>query len=409
MEYGLLGERLGHSFSPRIHKALWGADYGLIEKSPEELGPFLQSGGFRGLNVTIPYKQAVIPYLAELSEAARAIGSVNTILRREDGSLWGHNTDYDGFLALVKSLSFDLRGKKALVLGDGGAAKTVRAVLRNKGVGELVTISRRGPDNYENLSRHVDAALIVNTTPLGMYPNVDAAAVDLERFPACKAVLDLIYNPARTKLLLQAEELGMEALGGLPMLVEQGRKAAELFSGHSIPAEEGERLLRRLRAETMNVALIGMPGCGKSTVGRALAERLGRPFVDLDEELVKRAGKSIPTIFAEEGEAGFRARETALLDEFSRESGLVIATGGGVVTRPENRPLLRRNSRVIRLERLLEQLATDGRPLSQTRSVLALACEREHLYRAWAEGTVQVTEPKETARRIEALLWEESE
>ncbi len=406
MEYGLLGEKLGHSFSPQIHRALWGCDYGLIEKTPEELGPFLRSGAFKGLNVTIPYKQAVVPYLDELSPAAKAIGSVNTVLRRPDGSLWGHNTDYDGFLALLQSLKSSVQGRKALILGDGGAAKTVRAVLRAEGAGEIVTISRRGPENYTNLSRHADTELIVNTTPLGMYPAVDAQALDLGQFPRCGAVLDLIYNPARTRLLLQAEALGMEARGGLLMLVEQGRKAAELFSGRPIPAEAGETLLRELRFDTMNLALIGMPGSGKSTVGRALAARLGRSFIDLDEELVKRAGKPIPAIFAEEGEAAFRSLETAVLDGFSKESGLVLATGGGVVTRPENRPLLRRNSRIVRLRRPLDELPTEGRPLSQSKGTMALAREREPLYAAWAELTVDVTEPEETAKTIIRLLKE---
>ena len=408
MDYALLGEKLGHSFSPQIHRALWGCDYGLIEKSPEELGPFLQNGSFKGLNVTIPYKQPVIPYLDALSPAAEAIGSVNTVLRRADGSLYGDNTDYAGFLALLRSLKSSVRGQKVLVLGDGGAARTVRAVLRDEGAGETVTISRRGPDNYTNLDRHADAALIVNTTPLGMYPHTDAAALDLRLFPRCRAVLDLIYNPARTKLLLQAEELGMEAAGGLMMLVEQGRKAAELFAGRSIPAEEGERLLRQLRFETMNVALIGMPGCGKSTVGRALAARLGRSFVDLDEELTKRAGKSIPAIFDEEGEEAFRRMETAVLTDFAKESGLVLATGGGVVTRPENRPLLRQNSRTVRLRRPLDELPTEGRPLSQSVGTVRLALEREPLYAAWADFAVDLAGPEETADEIIRLLKEDS-
>lgn len=232
--YGLLGRKLGHSFSPQIHKTLGDYEYRLFEREPEAVEEFLKGGGFVGINVTIPYKQTVMPFCAELSESARKIGSVNTLLRRPDGSLYGHNTDYDGFLYMVKTAKIDPAGKKVLVLGDGGAAKTVRAVLKDLKAGETVTISRRGENNYTNLHRHADAALIVNTTPVGMYPEVDGAAVELKSFPACEGVLDLIYNPARTRLLLEAESLGMAAVNGLGMLVEQARCASELFTGRAI-------------------------------------------------------------------------------------------------------------------------------------------------------------------------------
>ena len=398
--YGLLGRKLGHSFSPQIHKALKGYDYALYEREPEEVGEFLQSGGFDGINVTIPYKQTVMPYCAELSPAAQKIGSVNTIVRRTDGSLYGHNTDYDGFLCMVKTAGVDVKGRKALVLGDGGAAKTVRAVLDDLGAGEIVTISRRGENNYTNLDRHADAAVIVNTTPVGMYPEVDAAAVDLTVFPKCEAVLDLIYNPARTNLLQQAERLGMAAVNGLVMLVEQARCASELFTGSVIDHSETARVTAEIAAETMNIALIGMAGSGKSTVGTLLAQMLDRRFVDMDEEIVKKAGKSIPDIFAEDGEETFRSLETQVLSELSGESGLVIATGGGVVTRPHNLPLLRRNSRIVRLIRPVEELSSDGRPLSKKFTPYQLAMEREPLYNAWKEISVNVTNPADTAKCI---------
>lgn len=398
--YGLLGRKLGHSFSPQIHKALKGYDYALYEREPEEVGEFLQSGGFDGINVTIPYKQTVMPYCAELSPAAQKIGSVNTIVRRADGSLYGHNTDYDGFLCMVKTAGVDVKDKKALVLGDGGAAKTIRAVLDDLGAGEIVTISRRGENNYTNLDRHTDAAVIVNTTPVGMYPEVDAAAVDLTVFPKCEAVLDLIYNPARTNLLQQAERLGMAAVNGLVMLVEQARCASELFTGSAIDQSETARITAEIAAETMNIALIGMAGSGKSTVGTLLAQMLDRRFVDMDEEIVKKAGKSIPEIFAEDGEEAFRSLETQVLSELSGESGLVIATGGGVVTRPRNLPLLRRNSRIVRLIRPVEELSSDGRPLSQKFTPYQLAMEREPLYNAWKEIAVNVTNPADTAKCI---------
>ena len=398
--YGLLGRKLGHSFSPQIHAELGGYEYALFEREPEAVEEFLKNGGFTGINVTIPYKQTVMPFCAELSPAAEKIGCVNTIVRRPDGSLYGHNTDYDGFMYMVKTSGVSVAGKKALVLGDGGAAKTVRTVLADLNVGQTVTISRRGENNYTNLDRHADAALIVNATPVGMYPEVDAAAVDLTLFPKCEAVLDLIYNPARTKILLQAESLGMAAVNGLGMLVEQARCASQCFMGKAIPESETVRVTAKIAASTMNVALIGMPGCGKSTVGAELAARLGRRLVDMDGEIEKKAGRTIPEIFAQDGEEEFRRLETEVLEELSKESGLVIATGGGVVTRPRNLPLLRRNSRIVLLERPVEELPSDGRPLSQKYTPSQLAIERAPLYNSWKEVAVGVTDPEDTARRV---------
>ena len=399
--YGLLGKTLGHSYSPQLHAGLADYAYSLFEKTEAELPDFLRSGDFAGLNVTIPYKQTVIPYCAELSPEAEKIGSVNTLLRREDGSLYGDNTDAAGFRRMLARLGVSLTGKKALVLGSGGASKTVCAVLREQGAQSIVTISRSGENNYGNLDRHADARVIVNATPVGMYPNVEASPVDLRLFQQCEAVLDLIYNPARTGLLLQAEALGIPCAGGLVMLTEQARRAAELFTGGEIPEERAARVYRALAFETENVALIGMPGCGKSSVGKVLAARLGRRFVDMDEEIAARAGMSIPDIFRAEGEAGFRARETAVLRDFSAERGLVIATGGGVVTRAENRPLLRRNSRTVWLSRPIGSLAKEGRPLSLSRPVEELAAERLPLYRAWADVQVEMADTSaETAELV---------
>lgn len=398
--YGLLGRKLGHSFSPQIHKELGDYAYLLFEREPEEVEAFLKSGEFTAINVTIPYKQTVMPYCAELSPAAQAIGSVNTIVRRPDGSLYGHNTDYDGFAYMLRSADIDPKGKKVLLLGNGGAAKTVRAVLRELGAAEVVTISRSGEDNYANLDRHKDAAVIVNTTPVGMYPETEAAAVDLTMFPNCKAAADLIYNPSRTVFLQQAESLGMKTVNGLGMLVEQARCASELFVGKAIDPTETARITAKIAAETLNIALIGMAGCGKTTVGTELACRLGRTFVDMDEEIVKRAGKSIPEIFAEDGEEAFRSVETEVLRELAPQSALVIATGGGVVTRERNLPLLRKNSRIVRLLRPVEELESAGRPLSEKFTAARLAMEREQLYNAWQEISVPVTEPTETAERI---------
>ncbi len=400
---GLLGEKLGHSFSPRIHQELGGYEYRLYEKSPQELDVFLKSGDFDGLNVTIPYKQTVIPYCAGLSPRAQAIGSVNTLVRRADGSLWGDNTDYDGFFAMLEQANISLDGKKALVLGSGGASKTVQAVLRDRGA-SVVVISRSGPDSYDNLDRHADARLVVNTTPVGMYPKNGAAALDIRRFPRCEAVLDVVYNPARTRLMLDAEACGIPAFGGLLMLVEQARRAAEIFTGNQIDAAVTGRLTAKLARETQNIALIGMPGCGKTTVGRALADLLGRPFYDADEQIEARAGRKIPDIFAQDGEAAFRRLETEVLAELSRQSGAVIATGGGVVTREENRDLLRQNSTIVWLQRDLHSLPLAGRPVSQSRPLNELAAERMPLYRAWSAAAVEVCGPEETAKAIQREL-----
>lgn len=400
---GLLGEKLGHSFSPRIHQELGGYEYRLYEKSPQELDVFLKSGDFDGLNVTIPYKQTVIPYCARMSPRAQAIGSVNTLVRRADGSLWGDNTDYDGFFAMLEQANISLDGKKALVLGSGGASKTVQAVLRDRGA-SVVVISRSGPDSYDNLDRHADARLVVNTTPVGMYPKNGAAALDIRRFPRCEAVLDVVYNPARTRLMLDAEACGIPAFGGLLMLVEQARRAAEIFTGNQIDAAVTGRLTAKLARETQNIALIGMPGCGKTTVGRALADLLGRPFYDADEQIETRAGRKIPDIFAQDGEAAFRRLETEVLAELSRQSGAVISTGGGVVTREENRDLLRQNSTIVWLQRDLHSLPLAGRPVSQSRPLNELAAERMPLYRAWCDAAVEVCGPEETAKAIQREL-----
>lgn len=373
---GLLGERLGHSFSPRLHALLADYAYELYECKAEDLSSFLQESDVHGLNVTIPYKTAVLPYCNELSETAQAIGSVNTLLRRADGTLFGDNTDAAGFSAMLDETGLDLRGKKALVLGSGGASLTVCHVLRRRGVGEVVVISRRGDNNYDTLDQHADAEILVNTTPVGMYPNNGDRPVDLTAFPQCKLVLDLIYNPARTALMLQAESLFIPVYGGLRMLVYQAKAAAELFSGKAISEECAEAALQTIARETQNLILIGMPGCGKSTLGALAAERLGRDFVDADAYLEETLGRSIPEIFASEGEAAFRQYETKVLSDLGKRTGLVIATGGGCVTRTENYPLLHQNAFLVYIKRPLEELAREGRPLSQSTDLAELYAQR---------------------------------
>lgn len=395
LKCGLLGEKLGHSYSPRIHAELGDYEYKLYEKSPAELPDFLRFGDFHGLNVTIPYKKTVIPYCAALSDEAAAIGSVNTLLRRTDGSLFGDNTDAFGFRKMVEKSGISVRGKKALIFGSGGASVTVRAVLTALGAGKIVTISRSGEDNYTNLDRHADAQVLINATPLGMYPENGAAPVSLRDFPRCEAVLDVVYNPSRTALLLEAEELGIPRAGGLTMLVQQAIRASELFTGNTVDPAEAERIEGLIRGEMENVILIGMPGCGKTTAGKLLAEKLRRPFADCDSYIEERSGMSIPAIFAAEGEAGFRKRETEALAELCKQSGTVIATGGGCVTVEANYPLLHQNGVIVYITRDLPALPTEGRPLSQSNAVEELFEKRKHAYARFADVSVENRGSKE--------------
>ncbi len=390
-KFGLLGRKLGHSWSPQIHALLCGYEYGLYEVEPEDLARFMEETDLAGMNVTIPYKKEVLPFCASLSDAARTIGSVNTLVRTAEG--WrGDNTDYDGFITMVKSCGVSVAGKKALVFGSGGASLAVIAALRDLGAAPVVNISRSGPDNYDTLSAHADAQLLVNTTPLGMYPDTGVSPVDLSGFPACEAVLDIVYNPARTKLLMDAEARGIPSAGGLIMLTAQARRSAEQFAGRSIPDERVYEIAGILRSKMQNIILIGMPGCGKTTVGRPLADRLGRPLLDSDTCISEAVGMPVPEILRLEGEEGFRRRETQILSELGRGSGAVIATGGGCVTRPENYPLLHQNGVIVWIRRDLEKLPTAGRPLSQARSPEALYGERKDLYASFADITVDSDE-----------------
>ena len=385
LKCGLLGEKLGHSYSPQIHSMLADYEYKLFEKSPEELEDFLKSGEFDGLNVTIPYKKSVMPYCAELSPTAAQIGSVNTIVRRSDGSLYGDNTDAFGFENLIVHNGIEVKGKKALVLGTGGASVTAQAVLKNLGASEVVVISRKGEDNYENIAKHADAEIIANTTPVGMYPNNGKAAVDLTQFPKLSGVLDVVYNPARTALLLQAEKLCIPCAGGLYMLVSQAKRSCELFTGKSIPDSEIDRIERVLSHQMQNIVIIGMPGSGKTAVSTMLAERLGRKILDTDTIVSEKAGMTIPEIFAAQGEAGFRKLETEATAEVGKLSGNIISTGGGVVTVADNYELLHQNGVIVWIERDTNKLARDGRPISLSSDLNELYAARLPLYERFAD------------------------
>lgn len=385
LKCGLLGEKLGHSYSPQIHSMLADYEYKLFEKSPEELEDFLKSGKFDGLNVTIPYKKSVMLYCAELSPTAAQIGSVNTIVRRSDGSLYGDNTDAFGFENLIVHNGIEVKGKKALVLGTGGASVTAQAVLKNLGAREVVVISRKGEDNYENIAKHADAEIIANTTPVGMYPNNGKAAVDLAQFPKLSGVLDVVYNPARTALLLQAEKLCIPCAGGLYMLVSQAKRSCELFTGKSIPDSEIDRIERVLSHQMQNIVIIGMPGSGKTAVSTMLAERLGRKIFDTDTIVSEKAGMTIPEIFAAQGETGFRKLETEATAEVGKLSGNIISTGGGVVTVADNYELLHQNGVIVWIERDTNKLARDGRPISLSSDLNELYAARLPLYERFAD------------------------
>ena len=406
MKCGLLGRKLGHSYSPQIHNLLGDYSYVLFEKEPEELENFLKNGDFSGLNVTIPYKKEVIPYLSELSPTAQKMGCVNTVLRKSDGTLYGHNTDYFGFTSLVRHAGLSVAGKKVLVLGSGGASNTAVAALKDLGASPVV-ISRSGENNYGNLHLHRDAAAIVNATPVGMYPNTGVSPIDLELFPHLEGVLDVIYNPARTQLLLDAEKLGIPRENGLWMLVAQAKEAAEVFTSGKISDEVIEKIYRELSHQMKNIVLIGMPGCGKTTIGTLLAEKLGRTLADADEKIISLAGKSIPDIFAQDGEPTFRDWETKALTELGKQSGLVIATGGGCVTQKRNYPLLHQNGYLVWLERDYSVLPTDGRPLSQANDLGKMYAARKPLYEAFADIRLENTStPEEAAQKILDALEE---
>lgn len=404
MRCGLLGRKLGHSYSPQIHRQLGNYAYTLFEKEPQELEEFLKSGDFTGLNVTIPYKKDVIPFLDELSPVAKRLGAVNTIVRREDGSLIGHNTDYFGFRYLVNRSGLNVGGKKVLVLGSGGASNTAVAVLQELGA-NVVIISRSGENHYGNLTLHSDAAVIVNTTPVGMYPNTGVSPLDLGVFPRLEGVLDVVYNPAKPKILLDAEARGLVAMNGLGMLVAQAKQSAEWFTGCPIDDSKITEIHDSLRRQMENLILIGMPGCGKTTIGMLLAQRTGKKFVDADEALEQRVGRPITEIIPTEGESAFRQMETDTLAQLGKQSGLVIATGGGCVTQERNHPLLHQNGTILWLTRSIDKLPTNGRPLSQAGKLSEMFEKRRALYERFADISVSNDGPvEETLAQIMAAL-----
>ena len=392
--YGLLGRKLGHTYSPRIHRLIGDYDFGVFEREPEELDAFFRDGKFNGITVTMPYKKDVMRYCSELSECAKACGSVNTIVKRADGTCFGDNTDYYGFRSTVLTSGIEMKDVKAVVLGSGGVSGTVVKVLEDLGANPVVVISRNGADNYENLDRHYDAQIVVNTTPVGMYPNAGEAAIDIRPFTSCRAVFDLIYNPLRTKLMLDARKAGIPAFGGIHMLAAQAVKAYERFMSKNLDAEAvTQRVKGSLQWDIENIVLIGMPGCGKTTVGRRVAELTGKDFIDCDEMIQEIYGRSPENIIQTEGIDQFRSIETEVIRNVMRRSpqpdgiapGIVFATGGGCVEREENLVPLLENSLVVYLEWDLDKLEVSGRPLSQEDGVATLYERRRDRYESWCD------------------------
>lgn len=396
MNYGCIGEHLGHSFSPEIHRLIGRYEYELREVPKNGLDAFMRARNFRGINVTIPYKQAVIPCLDRISDAAAGIGAVNTVVNR-NGVLWGYNTDFGGMKALIRRMRLDLSGRKVLILGTGGTSQTASAVARSLGAAEVLRVSRRKTDGVitydEAITFHTDADVLINTTPCGMYPNTGECPIDPSRFEHLSGVVDAVFNPLSSRLVLKARELGIPAAGGLYMLVSQAVAAAELFTGAPCEPDAAERIYGQLLRQKRNLVLIGMPGSGKTSAGRKAAALLSRPLVDLDEVITARAGKPIPAIFSQDGEAVFRRIEGDVVREVALQNGLVIATGGGCVLHVENVENLRMNGRLIFLDRpLCDLVPTADRPLADSMKKMEwLYKARRKVYQTVTDVTVPVT------------------
>ena len=400
--YGLLGRKLSHSLSPQIHALFGSYPYELFCREPEELDEFFSDRTLKAYNVTIPYKVDAYNHCDELSPTAKKIGSVNTVVRKADGTLYGDNTDYFGFDYMSESCGADYKNKKVLVLGSGGASLTVCTVAKDCGAREIIVVSRSGENNYENIHNHYDADIIVNTTPVGMFPNNGERLLDLTKFTNLSNVLDLIYNPCKTALLLDAEELGIPCANGLTMLVAQGLRSAEQFPDITLGDVKIENVCNTLLKKQKNIVLIGMPGCGKSTVGKILSEKLNREIIDTDEEIVKADGRTIPEIFSTDGEKIFRELETDAVKSVGKQLGKIIATGGGAVMKKENRDALGQNGTVIYLKKDLSLLSLDGRPLSKDEDAVRKIYEaRKDTYEAFADFTVEVdADAQITAERV---------
>ncbi|MBO5313376.1 MAG: shikimate dehydrogenase [Clostridia bacterium] len=400
MKYGLIGEHLKHSFSKEIHGQIGDYEYEIKEIPPQDVEAFMKERNFLGINVTIPYKEKVIPMLDYVDESALKIGAVNTVVNK-NGKLCGYNTDYSGMRALVLRIGLSVEGKKVLVIGTGGTSKTATGVLKDLGAKEIIYVSNiqvHGAYSYEEIyESHTDAQIIFNTSPVGMYPSNDGIPIDLEQFPKLEGVLDVVYNPIRTRLVLKAQSLGLKSEGGLYMLGAQAVYAYEHFMARKINEKLCDRVYKAVLQSKDNITLVGMPSSGKTTVGKELAKRTGKTFVDTDEEIVKRIGMDIPSYFEKHGENEFRKIESQVIAEVSKNNNQIIATGGGAILNPDNVIRLKQNGLVYFLDRDLELLCpTQDRPLSGNREAMKKRYEeRYHIYcsccdvRISANGTVE--------------------
>ncbi len=404
MKFGLLGGRLGHSFSPQIHAQLADYEYKLYPMPEDEVEGWIKACNLNGFNVTIPYKEKVYALCDVLTDRAKKIGCVNTVKKMPDGKIYGDNTDYYGFSYMVKKLGVKIRDRKILIIGSGGTAKTATAVLTDMGAKKIVILSRK--DNTpENLKKHSDTDVLVNASPVGMYPKNGESPVDLDFFPDCKGIIDVIYNPSLTELLIQGQKRGIPCINGLSMLVAQAKLACEIFTDTNIAESEIDRITKEIEKQTKNLILVGMPGCGKTTAGKNLALLTGKEFIDSDEVIKATEGKCPSEIIKSEGERVFREIETRVLKEICKESGKIIATGGGAVTIPENHDIMRQNGTVIFLKRPIESLDKNDRPLST--DLPALYKKRLPLYEEFSDAEIEGKEsPTETAAAILAA-WEE--
>lgn len=390
MRYGLIGEKLGHSFSKDIHERIADYTFDLIPLSKEEFKTFMEKKEFTALNVTIPYKKDVIPYLDEMDEHAKAIGAVNTIVNR-DGKLKGYNTDFTGFLYMVKKHNVHMEGKKVLIIGNGGASAAIQAVVQHESAGSMVIVDvvpGNGAISYDEMfSSHLDAEIIINTSPIGMYPRIGNAPIDISMFHKCEAVLDVIYNPILTRLCFEAQEMDIKRVNGLEMLIAQAKQSVEFFLDKSIDDQIIDDIYQDMLRKRCNIVLIGMPSAGKTTIGKMLENRMQKEFIDLDDIIIEKAGKSIPEIFEESGEAGFRAIETEAAIEVSKLNNKIIATGGGTIKHKVNMDYLRQNGITIFIDRDVDKLISSdpNRPLSKSSDALAkMHAERLPLYQKYA-------------------------
>ncbi|MEG2002112.1 MAG: shikimate kinase [Clostridia bacterium] len=387
--YQLIGEKLAHSFSKEIHGAFSEYCYDLKEIAKEDLESFVKKCELDGFNVTIPYKKAIIPYLDKIDDVAKNIGAVNTVVIK-DGKKFGYNTDFYGFEYLLKHCDIELENKKVLILGSGGTSQTVQAVAKHHGAKEIVVVSRSGENNYQNISRHSDADVVVNTTPVGMFPNNYDSVIDISDFKNLSGVVDVIYNPMMTKLLYDAKKRKINYSNGLPMLVAQAKYSRDLFMGNKISDDIIDEILIQQRRKLANILLIGMPGSGKTSVGEEIAKRLGRQFFDTDAMIIERNGKSIMEVFAERGEEFFRSVESETMLEIGKKNGIVIATGGGIVKTDANDFAMQQNCFVVYVDRDIDRLARNGRPLSKDVNTLAeIYRERQSKYHTWSDFVVQ--------------------